>query len=260
MEHFKTNMKNYFSKKIINSYRSKIIFLSFLFFYLTPCLKAQKQVRTTNLAWYDMIIQFPLNQKWSIYGEYGHRRINMIRDLNQQLFIIGLIRNLNSEVNVTFGLANFHNDINPSYSFKNRPEYRSFQFIKIGKSLGSLQTQFRLRIEQRRNQESTDSDLLQTFVFNHRVGYRIKAQFPISNDLYNNTLLFGEIGNETMVNYGKNVELNTFDQSRLYGGILVKWSQKCSTHLTLMYLYQQKNNGTDFSEQYIIRFSQKIVL
>lgn len=238
----------------------KIIFCLILLFDLRSNVNAQKHVSTSNLAWYDVSIQYPLTSEWSFYGEYGQRRMNFVKDLNQQLFRGGFSRKFDSDLKLTLGLANFHNDINPAYSFKNRPEYRSFQFFEIEKSIGFVKTELRLRIEQRWNQESTNSELHDSFTFNHRMGYRIKGLFPISLPFYRNKLLFGEIGNETMVNYGKEVELNTFDQSRFYTGILVKWSENYSMQLTFMYLYQQKNNGIDFSEQYIIRFSQKLVL
>jgi hypothetical protein len=245
-----------YSNVFYHSYRI-ILFLSF---FLIQNTKAQKNNTTTNLIWYDIVLHFPISVNWNAYGEFGQRRINLIEDLNQQIFRVGIIRNISSDLKITFGLATFQNDMNPSFSFKNRPEYRVFQFIEIAKQLGKVQTEFRLRIEQRWNQNTNGTELLDEFTFSHRIGYRFKGRFTIPAFLKSNNRYYLEIGNETMVQFGKKVDVNTFDQIRLFSGLGVKWSQIVSSQFTFMYLFQQKSNGVNFAEQYIFRLSNKIVL
>ena len=58
-----------------------------------------------------------------------------------------------------------------------------------------------------------------------------------------------------MVNVGRKIVKNTFDQNRIYGALNYSFKPSFSIELGYMNWYQQRSNGVDFYNRNIFRLS-----
>jgi hypothetical protein len=240
----------------------------FLVLYLFFCtiwtyrLEAQspRSVTTTSLVWYETIVTKRLSSSLSWYNEIGQRRINGTTPLSQQLFRTGLTLHQASFPRFTIGAAVFHHDLDTSGTFRVRPEYRLFQLFELSQTFGNTIADYRLRIEQRWTQHASGTSLEKGFGFNHRIGHRIRIRQPLNNTTIAARTCWLEGASEVMLNYGRQVELNMHDQTRVSVATGYMWTSKISTLVTAMMLYGQKPSGDVFFRQWTLRANVNFML
>jgi hypothetical protein len=136
------------------------------------------------------------------------------------------------------------------------PEHRPWQQIMWANRYPKLRLQHRLRVEERfqRKLESPDK-LGKGYNFNYRVRYSFSLSTPLSQKAFAPKTVSLVFNDEAMLNFGKAVLTNTFDQNRLFGGFNYHLSESSSIQAGYMYIFQQQGAGAQYRNNHTIRIN-----
>ncbi|AHM63300.1 hypothetical protein D770_25275 [Flammeovirgaceae bacterium 311] len=134
-----------------------------------------------------------------------------------------------------------------------RPEIRPHQELTLRQSLGKFRLEHRYRVEERFLRRIMDGALADGWDFNWRFRYRAQLLVPLASGLRLNPTL--KLYNEILLNAGKAVQQNLFDQNRIGATLSLKISKHIFTELGYLHWYQQRPAGNAFYNRHIFRFS-----
>lgn len=218
-------------------------------------MPAQKTFINEEQTWLGIFNQIRLSQRWGIWHD-SHFRLkdNFIAEPAQVLFRIGPTYYLLDEVRITLA----YNYINhfPGSGHENvaQPEHRPFQQIQWYTRYGKTRLMQWIRLDERfRRRIKNDDELGDGFNFNWRIRYNFALFLPLSKKgLAPNTLQV-LLNNEVMVNFGREIINNYFDQNRLFTGLVYQISPESHLQLGYMNLFQQQAAGNRYRHQHTIR-------
>ncbi|MCC9135465.1 DUF2490 domain-containing protein [Pontibacter silvestris] len=229
-----------------------------ILFLLFPFLsKAQsgKQVIHQNLFWMRYNNQLILNQKWIIQSEVDNRMfLSPVKE--HHLVTRAQARYaLNPAVTLGAGLtyALQHPQNPDSESDLVVPELRPQQDITLKQTLGKVILSHRYQVDERFIRKADGEQLSKTYTFNFRFRYRLQGEIHVFKTAKNELKMV--LNDEVMLNTGKNVQLNTFDQNRIYAGLQWGLSPQMALELGYMNWYQQRPSGKEFYQRNITRLS-----
>lgn len=238
--------------------RKNRYFVSLLFFvFSVVVLKAQKTVQDNGLYFLRYQNQLMINDKWNVQSEIEMRRFFEQNRLNNVIAHSRLYYNTGATTNVAFGFAySSQGPQNPaSTSNLTVPEYRiqqEFNYsLRLSKRFGIQQ---RLRIDERFIRRNNGVELLDGVNFNWRFRFRLQATYLVSKEGASKRTIL-KASNEVMVNAGKNVAYNQFDQNRIYIGVERDLSDKFSAEIGYIKWYQQTAAGNVFFDRDILRIT-----
>lgn len=220
-------------------------------------LSAQKNVTNQSLYWLRYYNQLTLNSKLVLHNEIEDRRFF---ENNRQHHLI-----IHSRLHYKF-LPNTDAALGFTYSLQSPqepnattnlviPEKRIVQEFNLNNPLSKrLIFQQRLRLEERFFHKNNGKELYEGYDFNFRFRYRLQVSYLISKTEAKNTTTL-KISDELMVNAGKTIVYNQFDQNRIYIGIEKGLGKGVSAELGYMHWYQQRASGKQFFDRDIIRFT-----
>jgi hypothetical protein len=202
---------------------------------------AQKKVVDFEQVWLGYVNQTRISDKWGIWFDANIRtRDNLTNGYSVSFIRPGIMYYLSDNTSLTIGyaFANYFSG-NDGRNIA-MPEHRPWQQIMWTNRYPKLRLQQRLRIEERfrRKLESPDK-LGDGFNFNYRVRYNFSLATPLSKKAFAPHTLSLVFNDEAMLNFGKEVLTNTFDQNRLFGGLNYHFSQNSSLQAGYMYTFQQ---------------------
>jgi PIN domain nuclease of toxin-antitoxin system len=133
------------------------------------------------------------------------------------------------------------------------PELRGQQDITLKQTIGKASLNHRYMIEERFIRKVQEQELLPGYIFNFRFRYRLQAEIQLLKKEVQNLGLV--LYDEAMLNLGKSIVKNVFDQNRIYAGL--KWGVLPSWAVEAGYLhwFQQRASGSDFFSRDIARLS-----
>ncbi|MEZ4900699.1 MAG: DUF2490 domain-containing protein [Spirosomataceae bacterium] len=209
------------------------------------------------MYWTRYYNQLAFNSKWSWHNELDNRRFF---EHNIQHHFIShshlhylILPNLDLSLGVTYSRQS------PQFTnLPNRlvvPEIRPFQEITLTTPFSKRLTfSQRLRIDERFIHSNNGIELLNGYEFNWRFRYRMQATVLISKiGVKYPTHL--KLANELMINAGKNIVFNYFDQNRFYVGIEHAFSKKIAIEAGYLHWFQQRNTGNQFFNRDIFRLT-----
>lgn len=178
--------------------------------WLTLLLGASLSAQIDNNAngWYMYFGDHPIAKtRWGLHLEGQWRRANLGLAWQQLLLRPGVNFQLNKKVMLTGGYGFVETYRYGDYPFReNFPEHRFFEQANFTQKFLGLEWQNRLRFEQRNFKGYVAR-------YENRFRYMLRTSIPLKFDNGKNYIaLYDEI----MLNYGKNVTFNTFDQNRAY--------------------------------------------
>src|SRR5205823_7176982 len=119
---------------------------------------------------------------------------------------------------------------------------------------GSLNISHRYRFEARYYHEVENNKLSGGYKFNNfRCRYQISADYPIIRNAEKKPIISIRAYDEVMVNFGKKVVSNAFDQNRIYGGIICDVSKSFAIELGYLNWFQETTDGESYYNRNIIR-------
>lgn len=220
-----------------------MIFRSFFFLVLFTTFslstKAQSKSSNDSEIWPQYYLQTPIKGKWSITADYSHRYNGFFDDKTQWIGRAGIIYNITSKVSMAAGFA--YSEYFPASGI--RRENRPWQQIQVDNSFQGFKLNHRLRLEERFQKDALSER------FNYRLRYQIIAAVP----LISKQRLDFIVSDEVMVNAGKEVVGNKFDQNRLQAGLQIKLANHVFLTPAYLYTYQIQSNKKDFRNIDIVR-------
>jgi len=232
--------------------------LLFFFIILSNCIlraQTEKNVDHQSLLWTRYYNQLELNAKWSIHSEFDNRVF--VNPIVQNLFVVRVQGRykISEQVVIGSGVAYFsvatqNPDIDSGF---NKPEYRIQQDATLKQNLGKINLNQRFQIEERFFQHFEKEGLTSGSTFFWRFRYRIQGDYTFWKK--EKQYLMAIVYDELMINAGKNVVYNKFDQNRIYAGLQYGINSSVALEMGYMNSFQQRATGVDYFDRNIIRFS-----
>lgn len=208
----------------------KIIVLIFTLFSFE--LFAQRQFTTNNPAWFMYFGLHKISEKMGLHLEAQIRRNELVSKPQQLLFRTGINYHFNSNAFATIGYAfvetHPYGGLPAKSSF---PENRLWEQLQFKNQVNALEMISRFRLEQRFVKLPVLSGTIYEpgpAVFTNRFRILNRFSIPFKGKSIVDKSLYISVFDEIMVNYGKKVALNIFDQNRIYlalGYKIPKWGR-----------------------------------
>lgn len=184
------------------------------------CANGQRQTANQTNSWFMFFGSHQIAKKWSLHSELQWRRSEVLNKPLQTLFRTGINYHINADVFVTAGYAFVHTV--PYGAFPARsdfPENRLWEQIQLKNQSGAFEIISRLRIEQRWiNQPVLQNGVYKAgdAVYQNRFRLLNRVSIPFKGKKIIDKSFYCAVYDELMLNAGKNVALNVFDQNRAY--------------------------------------------
>lgn len=228
-----------------------LLFLAGLF----SIAQTKKNVDHQNLLWIRYYNQLIINNKWSLYSEFDNRIFVNPAAKNLCEFRVQGRYKINDKIDVGTGFAYFSvstQDPKITYDF-NIPEYRGQQDIIWKQDIGKIKLLQRFQVEERFFCNANKEGLHPGTTFFLRFRYRFQGEYSFWKK--ENQLLKAIFYDELMINTGKNVVNNTFDQNRIYAALHYGMNKNIALELGYLKSFQQRASGVDYFNRDIIRFT-----
>lgn len=233
----------------------KIILSLPLFFVLFSQAQTEKKIDNQSILWSRYYNLLTLNEKWSLHSEFDNRLF--LKPVTENLFVIrSQVRyKATNTIELGGGIGYFPvatQDPENTTDFM-IPEFRGQQDVVWKNTIGKIQLSQRFQIDERFIRNASKTGLLPRTTFNWRFRFRIQAEYDIwkKDNRYLKTIVYEEI----LLNAGKSIVKNTFDQNRVYAALQYGFNKKIAVELGYLNSFQQRASGVDYYDRDIIRLS-----
>lgn len=195
------------------------------------------QNTTESEIWPQYYIQVPLvKDKWSVLSDYSHRYSGLFEAKTQWIARAGISYNLKKNISVAAGYA-----YSEYFSVSGvRRENRPWQQVQLDHKVKQIKLNHRMRLEERYQTGGK---------FNYRLRYQALFLLPLLPE----QRLAVTLSDEFMLNFGKQVSGNQFDQNRLQLALQIKLAKHLFLAPAYLYSYQIQSNKKDFRNINILR-------
>ena len=218
---------------------------------------AQKQVLHQTQLWYAYFNNLKFSDKYRLLTDVQERQfIEPVGAQGNLIFRSILYRNLGGNWEAGAGMALFFSSPQkiPTTSKLVVPELRPTVDIIYRQKAGIVNINHRYRFEARYYHQVENNKLSSGYNFNNfRFRYQISADVPVIKNAQKKPVLSLRVYDEVMVNFGKKIVSNTFDQNRIYGGIIYDASKSLSVELGYLNWFQETSDGETYYKRNIIR-------
>lgn len=234
----------------------KIIRILFLFLIcFVARAQTEKKINQQSILWTRYNSQLTLTNNWSLHFEFDNRLFT--KPVTENLYLLRLHGRykINDHLETGVGFAHFSvatQEPEINYDF-NIPEYRGQQDITWKQAVDNITFYQRFQLEERFIHNANKQELLSGTTFSWRFRYRIQGDFTFWKK--ENQFLKAVVSDELMINFGKTIIKNTFDQNRIYGAVQFGVNKNFAVELGYLNSFQQRTNGVDYFNRDIIRFS-----
>lgn len=197
--------------------------------------QSDNRSNTSNTnAWLMYFGNHKVSDRWGIHAEVQWRRHDLL-SADQQLLLrtgVDYYTRGNNRLTAGYGFIRTHpyGEFGAPGDF---PEHRIWQQFLTSQSIGRVSLSHRYRLEQRFI-GNANSGSMEGGRYENRMRYMAKITVPIGNDW--EKPMFFAVYDEVMLNFGKDVGYNLFDQNRVYGAFGFTITQQIK--LEAGYLYQ----------------------
>lgn len=201
----------------------------------------QKNITHNTQSWISINSNIFIDKHWFIMAD-AHVRENGFFASNSFIFgRVGIGYQVDNNLSVVLGYGNLlSTPTTPGWSTK-ADEQRIFQQVQLNSSYKKVKILQRIRNEQRWQNIIVNDVKTGKNKFTNRVRYLLSFTVPVFK---NHKLPQLVISDECMLQFGKDVVYNTFDQNRVFIGIKQKISNNLSFDAGYMSVFQQKNGSS----------------
>lgn len=226
-----------------------------LFILAATPLTAQKTVTTEEQTWFGFFNQTRLTDKWGFWFD-THLRLkdDFVGDFSQFIVRAGPTWYLADDIRLTAAYAYIHHFPAEGHEYIAQPEHRPWQQVQWFMRGQKARLMQWVRLEQRfRRKILNASELAQGYSFNWRIRYNFAFFIPITKKRFEPGGLQFLLNDELMINFGKDIVYNHFDQNRFFAGLVFQVNKHAQLHAGYMNLYQQLSSGNSFRNQHTVR-------
>jgi hypothetical protein len=244
----------------------KTVLIFILSMTVVPFLFAQNNRvhDTNNIGWFAFFMNYKLEEKWSLHGEFQWRRVGWITEPQQNLYRLGVNYQIHPQVTLRAGyaFADTYNygEIPISSSEMRFPEHRTYLMALIANPIGKVSLTHRFMLEQRWIGRSSDPKVkeIDEFVYLNRIRYMFRMDLPLKGNTLDNKEPYLAAYDELMIGFGKNVNQNIFDQNRI--GILAGYKFSAGKRVEAGYLNQTGQLGRLVDEKNVIQANNGFII
>ncbi len=237
----------------MKSLKILLLFCIFSFLLAFHSVAQEKEFIQQHLLWLHYYNKLVISDHW-VFHSQAEDRIYYSPYAQHQFTLRGHLHYLPSEnLDLSVGLSFFGNFPNDPETEERLlvPEWRPHQEMILSQKSGIFSFSHRYQIEERFVHNNVNNELIAGYKFNMRFRYRFMIEHPLNKSKSIKLKLYDEV----MINAGKNITNNIFDQNRSYAGIQWKLSKNFSIEGGYMYLIQQRISGYSFYTRHIIRLT-----
>lgn len=196
----------------------------------------QKNIVHNTHTWVSINSNLYFHPRWFVMADV-HLRENDFFASGSFLFgRLGLGYQLNKHLSVAAGYGYLELYPQQPGAQTGTGEDRIYQQVQLSSKQGTIQLLQRLRLEQRWRQVVLNDRFTGDHQFSQRVRYLLSVTIPVSRNPHFPQLVLAD---ECMLQFGKEIISNTFDQNRLFLGIRQGISQSLSFDAGYMRVFQQ---------------------
>lgn len=233
----------------------KIWLLLFFFCLGATSLSGQKITTTDEQTWFGFLSQTRFSHKWGLWLD-AHLRLkdDFVSELSQGIVRAGPMYYITDDVRLTVSYAYVHHFPTEGHENVAQPEHRPWQQIQWFVRWPKVRLMQWVRLEERfRRKILNDNELAEGYNYNPRIRYNFALFLPLTKKGLAPGGLQFLLNDEIMVNFGKKIVYNHFDQNRFFAGLVYQVNAHAQLHGGYMNLYQQLASGNQFRNQHTIR-------
>jgi hypothetical protein len=224
-----------------------ILFSCFCFSFTA---NAQKQINHQSLFWLASVNNIRFNEHWGFTADFHYRTFDFMS--HPYTYIARGLANYYFSENLTGGIGYGHM-WNGAFTTDPHPfsnENRITEQVQLSSKKGKFSISNRWRLEQRWQQKIVNNEKTDDYRFTNRFRYAINFIYaPFINKMLPSFTNYDEL----MVQFGKEVVYNTFDQVRISFGIRQTITSKLNVDLNYMYVYQQQFSANQYVQGNALR-------
>lgn len=229
-----------------------------LFFLLSFLISfssfSQTNIRKDDQQWLEYVNKIRLSDRFSFLSDFGFRWKDQFQVPSQYLLRTSLTYIFSEKTHVALGFANLGTYTDNAIS---RQEFRPYQELDGMHHIGKLNFIHRLRSEQRYFRKVEKKRIQKESNFNHRFRYRLLVDYPIITNAESEKVVSFHVGNEFMMNAGKENAPTIFDQNRIIVGPTVYFSKHIALNLNYMNTYASTSVDSEYRSSDIFWVSFK---
>jgi hypothetical protein len=196
-----------------------------------------RDVADQTNSWFMYFGDHAVARRWALHAEAQVRRADGAAEWQQLLLRPGLIYTVSPDVRLTAGYGHITTWPYGEQPARARfPEHRTWQQLQLAQRTGRVAWQHRYRLEQRWVDVplATPGGVDRTYT--NRMRYLVRATVPLRGRTVAVGTPYLSVYDEAMVNWGRSVGRNVFDQNRAYGAL--GWRLTPGTRVEVGYLQQ----------------------
>src|SRR6266542_528426 len=235
---------------IILKNQTCVIFFFFFFCCFSFEANAQRQINHQSLFWVGSVNTIRFSEHWGVVADFHYRTFDFMSHTYN--YITRGLGNYYFNENLTAGIGYAHiwsgAFTTASHPFSN--ENRITEQVQLNSKKGKFSISNRWRLEQRWQQKIVNNAKTNDYRFTDRVRYAITfVCSPFKNKMLPSFTNYDEV----MVQFGKEVVYNTFDQVRFSFGIRQNITPRLNVDLNYVYVYQQQFSGNQYLQGNTLR-------
>lgn len=232
----------------------KAVFL-FLFLCAIKGTVAQKSVTTYEQTWLGFIHQLRVSDKWTITADVHLRsKDDFFDSLSAGVARAGAIYHLSDAAQFAAGYAYFHYYPADEHSEIAQPEHRPWQQVLWVNNYPRMRLQQRVRLEERFRRKIKDRDeLAGGYNFNYRARYQLLLSLPFSKNAFKAKTISVYLGNEILLNFGRQITYNTLDHNRVHAGLTYHVDADDQLQIGYLNIFQQQSSGGRYRMLHVAR-------
>ena len=235
----------------VHSWKLIIVAVLNTFFACLTYGQNSKEINDQSQFWWSINNTIRLTDRWGIVGDFHIRRNDFIQEPSFYFVRFGSHFWLTERFAITVGYAHMWkapaSDNLNTWTDENRI-YQQFQYVS---KLGNVNVLNRFRNEQRWQEQVVDDVLTGESSFSNRIRYLLSFSIPVSKNLAVPQLVLSD---EILLQFGKQIVMNTFDQNRFFVGIKKRLSPAWSFDFGYMPVYQQLDTGYQYNLNHTLRW------
>jgi hypothetical protein len=213
--------------------------------------QTNREVETQNHFWWSVNTQLRISNKWSIVADAHIRRTDFLKKNSFYFLRLGAMYHITPQFSVAGGAGHLWlaNKSGATELFSN--ENRLYQQLQRAQTVGKIRMLQRLRVEERWQQRVVNSLPTTDYRYSTRYRYLLSLTMPISKNKKIPSLVLAD---ELLLQSGKAIVNNPFDQNRLFAGIRQQLTSSLAFDFGYMHVYQQRLSGYQYSRNRTIRW------
>lgn len=232
-------------RKIVLVYCLQILFFS--------VLAQEKAVNTVEQAWFGYFNQTRLTDRSGIWLDPQLRLTdNFVDRAGISILRAGYIYFLNDNVRLTAGYG-YITAYSGSDEVPNIPEHRPWQQIQWFDKRKHFSMMQYVRLEERFRRKSNGTELLDDYFFTYRFRYNIAFTIPLKEGGVQPKTPFAFVNNEILINAGKEVLNNYFDQNRFFAGVGYQFTKSLNAQIGYLNVFVAQPVPYTFTNAHAIR-------